>query len=162
MRKHSFLHKLRNEGKLELVDPSEEIFDSYIEKADNSLKSAKILLRNELYENSISMSYYAMYNSLLALLFKTGIKSENHTGSILAFQTLFDRADLARTISRAKGERIDTQYYVVSRERAGLTKTSARELLSDAETFLVQIKLIADKLKTEGIDQVRMAFKGLF
>lgn len=139
----------------------EEIFGSYIEKADNSLKSAKILLQNELYENSISMSYYAMYNSLLALLFKTGIKSENHAGSILVFQRLFDRPDLARTISRAKEERIDTQYYVVSRERAGLTKASARDMLSNAEGFLIQTKLIAGKLKTEEIDQARMAFKRL-
>ncbi len=35
MRKQDFLHKLRNEGKLGLVAPSEEIFGSYIEKAHN-------------------------------------------------------------------------------------------------------------------------------
>ena len=76
MRKSNFLNEVRNEGKLELVEPSEEICKSYLRKTDNCFKSAKLLLQNELYENSISMSYYAMYNSLLALFFRTGIKSK--------------------------------------------------------------------------------------
>lgn len=62
MRKLGFWSKLKKEGKLQLVEPSEEICESYIEKSDNCLKSAKLLLQHSLYENSISMSYYAMYN----------------------------------------------------------------------------------------------------
>ncbi|MBI3190606.1 HEPN domain-containing protein [archaeon] len=107
MKKLSFLSKLKKEGKLELVDPSEEICKSYIEKADNCLKSAKLLLEYSLYENSVSMSYYAMYNSLTALLFKVGIKCENHAGSIILFKKLFGRMDLFKVISFAKEERID-------------------------------------------------------
>ena len=34
MKKISFLKKLREEGKLELVESSEEICNSYVEKAD--------------------------------------------------------------------------------------------------------------------------------
>src|SRR3989344_6615258 len=114
MRKLSFLSKLKKEGKLELVEPSEEICKSYIEKADNCLKSAKLLLQNSLYENSVSMSYYAMYNSLTALLFKIGMKCENHAGSIVLFKELLGRADLFKIISFAKEDRIDKQYYVTS------------------------------------------------
>lgn len=33
MKKQGFLNKLKKEGKLELVEPSEEIKDSYIEKS---------------------------------------------------------------------------------------------------------------------------------
>jgi len=68
-----FLARLQREGKLELVSPSEDICQSYLEKSGNCLKSAKILLQNKLYDNSTTMSYYAMYNSLTALLFKIGI-----------------------------------------------------------------------------------------
>src|SRR3989344_858019 len=68
-----FLARLQREGKLELVSPSEDICQSYLEKSGNCLKSAKILLQNKLYDNSTTMSYYAMYNSLIALLFKIGI-----------------------------------------------------------------------------------------
>ena len=73
---NKFLNKLKKEGKLELVDPSEDICNSYLEKSANCLKSAKLLLQNNLYENSISMSYYAMYNLLLVLLFRTGVRQK--------------------------------------------------------------------------------------
>jgi uncharacterized protein (UPF0332 family) len=114
MRKQSFLNKLKKEGKLGLVEPSEEICSSYLGKADNCLKSAKVLYQNDLYENSISMSYYAMYDSLTALLFRVGVKCENHAGSILLLKRLFNRIDLFKTMSFAKNERIDKQYYVTS------------------------------------------------
>jgi uncharacterized protein (UPF0332 family) len=66
MKKPSFLTSLKKEGKLELDDPSEEIGTSYLEKAKSSRKSAEVLLPHKLYENSVSSSYYAMYNSLTA------------------------------------------------------------------------------------------------
>jgi len=64
MIKSSFLSKLKRSKKLKLVEPSDEICKSYLKKADKCLLSAKILFENKLYENSVSESYYAMYNSL--------------------------------------------------------------------------------------------------
>ncbi|MEK6927134.1 MAG: hypothetical protein AABX11_01755 [Nanoarchaeota archaeon] len=55
---NKFLVRLIREKKLEIVQPSDEICESYIIKADNCLKSARILLREKLYENSIINSYY--------------------------------------------------------------------------------------------------------
>lgn len=91
---NKFIDKLKKEEKLELVEPSEDICASYSEKSDNCLKSAKLLLQNGLFENSIGMSYYAMYNLLLALLFRAGIKCENHAGSIILLKLLFQEDDL--------------------------------------------------------------------
>jgi len=102
MKKQSFLSELAKGGKIELVEPSDAMTKSYIEKSNNSLTSSKILLKNNLYENSISMSYYAMYNCLLALLFKIGIKSENHSGSILLFKKMFRRFELFKILSLQK------------------------------------------------------------
>ncbi len=48
MKRNNFLNKLKKEEKLELVEPSEEIKDSYSDKSDNCLKSAKLLLENNL------------------------------------------------------------------------------------------------------------------
>ena len=45
MKKPDFLSKLKKDGKLESVEPSEEICSSYLKKADDCLKSAKILLK---------------------------------------------------------------------------------------------------------------------
>lgn len=159
MKKPSFLSKLKEEGKLELVEPSEEICKSYIEKADNCLNSAKLLLQHSLYENSVSMSYYAMYNSLTALLFKCGIKCENHAGSIILFKKLFGRIDLFKIISFAKEERIDKQYYVTSEKNFVLTKESAEDMVTKAEDFLVKMKLVISELKNEQMGDLREKFK---
>lgn len=159
MKRPSFLSRLKKEDKLELVEPSEEICGSYTEKADNCLKSARLLLHNNLYENSISMAYYAMYNSLTALLFKVGIKCENHVGSIILFKKLFRRVDLFKIISFAKEERIDKQYYVTSKNNSALTKDAAQDMLAMAENFLVKIKLIITEFKNEEITKLREKFK---
>jgi uncharacterized protein (UPF0332 family) len=161
MKKLSFLNKLKNEDKLKLVEPSEEMCSSYLEKSDNCLKSARLLLQNNLYENSISLAYYTMYNSLSALFFKTGIKCENHAGSILLFKKLFTRIDLFKIISFAKEERIDKQYYVTSKTNFVLTKESALEMIKKAEDFLVQIKLIIKNIRNEEIENLRKKFKDI-
>lgn len=71
---------------------------SYLMKAENCLKSAKILFQGQLYENSISEAYYCMYNSLLSLLFKIGIKSENHSASVIIFDKLFNQPELTKIL----------------------------------------------------------------
>src|SRR3990167_5527271 len=121
---NKFLNKLKKEGKLELVEPSEDICNSYLGKSANCMKSAKLLLQNNLYENSISMSYYAMYNLLLASLFRIGVKCENHSGSILLLKFVFAENELYGIISAAKTERIDKQYYVTT-EKDEITKDIA-------------------------------------
>jgi len=159
MEKPSFLTKLKNERKLELVEPSGEICSSYTEKANNCLKSAKLLLQSNLFENSVSMSYFTMYNSSTALLFKVGIKCENHAGSILVFKKLFGRKDLFKIISFAKEERIDKQYYVTSEKNFVLTKESAEDMVVKAEDFLVKMKLIISEINNEEIENIRSEFK---
>src|SRR3989338_2293451 len=124
MKELTFLKKLKRKGIIELVESSEEMKSSYWIKADNCLKSAKILFQSQLYENSISEAYYCMYNSLLSLLFKIGIKSENHSASIVIFDKLFEDKGLIKIISWAKEERIDKQYYVETQQIVKVTKES--------------------------------------
>ncbi len=151
---NKFLNKLKREEKLELIESSEDICNSYSEKSANCLKSAKILLQNNLYENSISMSYYAMYNLLLALLFRVGIKCENHGGSILLLRLLFSENELYKLISDAKKERIDKQYYVTT-EKDEITKEIAEELLNNAEDFVLKLKLVVKSFNNDYIDKIR-------
>ncbi len=162
MKKSSFLNKLRKDGKIELVEPSEEIKDSYLEKADNCLKAAKILLQSELYENSIIDSYYVMYNSLLALLYKVGIKSENHSATIVLLNTLIDAKDLFRLISFAKEERIDKQYYVETKGGLELTKETCEDMVAKAENYLVKIKLLVGRINNDDVASIRAKFLRLF
>ena len=161
MRELNFLNNLRKQGKLNLIEPSNEISVSYINKSNKCLKSAKILLKNELYENSISEAYYSMYDALIALLFKVGIKCENHSGAILILKLLFNEPLLSEEISLAKKERINKQYYVISKENLKLTKYSASNLIEKAENFILEIKLIIKNLQFEQIKEIRRNFEEL-
>ncbi len=154
MRRNHFLGKLEAEGKVELVEPSDDICESYAKKSADCLRSAKLLLRNGLYENSIGMSYYAMYDLLLALLFKTGIKCENHAGAILLLRLAFGEDELSETIAKAKQERIDKQYYVTT-EKEEITKEIAEELFRAAEDFTLKLRVLLGKVDRESLEDAR-------
>lgn len=161
MKESTFLKKLRKKRIIELVESSEEMKLSYLLKAENCFKSAKILFQSQLYENSTSEAYYCMYNSLLSLLFKIGIKSENHSGSIILFDKLFGNKELVKIISWAKGERIDKQYYVETQQIVKISKESCNEMILKAEDFLVKIKLLINEVSSEKINSVRDSFINL-
>ena len=152
-----FLNKLKKEKKLELVEPSEDICQSYSDKTADCLKSAKLLLQNNLYENSVTMSYYAMYNQLTAFLFQIGIKCENHAGSILLLKFLFNNKELFTIISNAKKERIDKQYYVTTKKDE-ITKEIAVDLLNNAEEFVLKMKVLIKNVNNDYIDEARKKF----
>lgn len=158
MKELTFLKKLKKKKIIELAEPSEEMKSSYLIKAENCLKSAKILFKNNLYENSTSESYYCMYNSLLALLFKIGVKSENHSASIILFDKLVGNKELVKTISWAKGERIDKQYYVETQQIVKVTKESCSEMILKAEDFLVRMKVVINEINNEKITSARDYF----
>ena len=161
MKELNFLKKLKRKGIIELVESSEEMKSSYLIKAENCLKSAKILFQSQLYENSTSEAYYCMYNSLLSLLFKIGIKSENHSASIILFDKLFDNKEMVKIISWAKEERIDKQYYVETQQIVKVTEESCNEMMLKAEDFLVKMKLLISELSNEKINSVRDNFMNL-
>jgi uncharacterized protein (UPF0332 family) len=99
-----------------------------------------------------------MYNSLLALLFKIGIKSENHSASIILFDKLFEKKDLVKIILWAKEERIDKQYYVETQQIVKVTKESCNEMILKSEDFLVKMKVIISELNSEKIGSAGKTF----
>ena len=151
MKKIKFLIELHKEGRLELVESSHEIRDSYIKKGKSSLESAKILLKFNKIEESVSLSYYAMYNSLLALLFQCGIKSENHSASILLLNELFNQKKLFQIISFGKKERIDKQYYVDFKTN----KEEVQNMIKKAEEFINSIRTIMGSITNEKIKEYK-------
>jgi uncharacterized protein (UPF0332 family) len=161
MNELTFLKKLKKKKVIELVEPSEEMKLSYLIKAENCLKSARILLTSQLYENSTSEAYYCMYNSLLALLFKIGVKSESHSASIILFDKLFNDVYLTKIVSWAKLERIDKQYYVETQQIVKVTKDSCNEMILKAEDFLIRVKLLINELSHEKINLIRENFNKL-
>jgi len=155
MKRIIFLVRLKQEGKLQLVDPSEEIKQSYIEKSGSNLISAKILLNNNQLEESVGLAYYSMYHHLAALFFKVGIKSENHSASIILLKELFQLDN--KDISEAKTERIDKQYYVDFK----ITKEEVQKTIRTAELFNGMILDFISRMNNEQIEKYRERFKEL-
>jgi uncharacterized protein (UPF0332 family) len=155
MRRINFLAKLKQEDKLQLVEASEEIKTAYLERSAESLRSAKALFEINNLKDSVALTYYSMYYSLLALLFKTGIKCENHTGAIMLLKEVFDLNN--DKISRAKKERVDKQYYV----DFSVTKEEVSELIEVAEEFNSNLSNFIDSLNSEKIINYRKIALGL-
>ena len=147
-----FLIKIRKEGKLELLDASEEIGQSYLNKSESNLASAKILLENDKIGEAVSLAYYNAYNLLLSLLFKTGIKSENHLATIILLKEIFDLDN--SIILFAKEEKIKMQYYV----DFNITKEQVIAIMRKVEGFNGNLFDFISKLTREKIDFYRNKF----
>ncbi len=155
MKKIIFLVKLKQDGKLQLVEHSEEIKQSYLNKSESNLISAKILLNSNRLEESVGLVYYSMYHILTALFFKVGIKSENHNASIILLKELFNPDN--QDISEAKTERIDKQYYVDFK----ITKEEVQNTIKIAELFNMRMIDFISKLNNEQVKIYRGKFKEL-
>ena len=153
MKKIKFLADLKKKGVLEIVEPSEEIKKSYLKKSESNLESAKILLNSYKLEESIALSYYSMYNLVLALFFKCGIKCENHSAAIIILKEIFEIDN--SEISEAKEERIDKQYYI----EFYLNKGDVLKSISITERFNRYIRDFISKLDFEKIEQYKRKLK---
>ncbi len=155
MTRTGFLKKLHKEGILQLVAPSEEMKIAYLRKSESHFISARLLLENDLFEQSVSMAYYSMYYAVLALFFATGIKCENHTAAIILLQEVFaiNNTDL----EYAKTERIDKQYYVTSTP----VRDDVVALIQTAESFNAEVLDVIDRLTTEKTEKFRKKFQNL-
>jgi len=150
---NTFLKRLHTEGVLNLVAPGNEMKMAYLKKSESHLISAKLLLENDLFEESVSMAYYSMYLSVLALFFATGIKCENHSAAIILLKEIYgvDNTDLWE----AKRERLDMQYYVSSAP----VRDDVVSLIRTAESFNATLLDIIDRLTNEKIEAFRKELK---
>lgn len=140
MKKINFLMKLHKENKLLVVEPSNEIKEAYLQRSNESLSSANALLEIGNLKDCVALAYYSMYHGLLALLFRIGIKSENHAASIILLKEVFG-IDNSR-ISKAKSERVDKQYYVdfsVNDEEAKASIKAAEEFIAEMHDFIAKL-----------------------
>lgn len=150
MKSFNFLKKIEKEGKLSLVEGSENVKTAYLKKAESNLVSAKILLKEERLEESVTLAYYSMYNSLRVLLFKVGIKCDNHSASIILMKELFDLNN--SKIEFAKKERVDKQYYA----DFSIAVEDVKELLGVCEEFNAEMFDFIEKISASRIKDIKL------
>lgn len=154
-KRHEFLHKLYAQGHLRVVEPSDELKVAYLRKSESYLISARILLDNYRIEEAVSMTYYSMYYMVLALLYKTGIKCENHSGAIILLKKLYNLENNA--IEEAKRERVDKQYYV----DFSITREEVEDLLASAEEFNAGILEYTERMSRSDAGRLQKTFHEL-
>ena len=155
MKSSDFLIKLKKEGKLDIVEISDQISLSYEKKGIECREVANLVFNNGYFESAITQSYYSMYNNVLSLFFKCGIKCENHSATAVLLKEFFNQKELFIIFSKAKGERIDKQYYVTPSQDNPATKESAKEMISAAMKFNPQIIAFKNNLKFEEIKKIQ-------
>jgi len=159
MKTSDFLNKLEKEGKLELVECSEQMSLSYEKKGIECREVANLAFDNGYFESAIIQSYYSMYNNVLSLFFKCGIKCENHSVSAILLRDFFNQKELHSLFSKAKEERIDKQYYITPAQNNYVTRESAKEMISAAIRFNLKIIAFKNDLKIEEIKRIKEKLK---
>lgn len=91
---------------------------------------------------------------VISLLFRLGIKCENHTASIILIKEIFDiENDL---LIKAKSERIDKQYYI----DFDITKEDVFQMIKFAELFHSKIYNFIESLNQDDVEKYRDKLKG--
>lgn len=153
--RHEFYSKLYRQEHLRSVPPSIDMKRAYQRKSESYIVSARILFENGKLEEAVSMIYYSMFYMVLALLFRTGIKCENHSAAIHLLEDLYGLEN--NPIIHAKSERIDKQYYI----DFTLTREDIDELMEIADDFNAYIMDFTERMKGREIERFRKKFQEL-
>lgn len=149
----TLLLSLVKQHKLQLVEENGEVAQAYLQRSVKTLRSAKALLSLENLEDAIALTYYSMYYSLLALLFRVGIKCENHSGAIMLLGGVFFLN--SKAIEKAKKERVDKQYYL----DFAVTAEEVVQAIRSAEEFNALLLQVISTLTRYKIEQTRKKFQ---
>ncbi len=159
MKKPNFLNKLKRKEALTLVEPSEEISKSYLIKSEKCIRVAKLAYGAGIYENAVSEAYYSVYNTVMSLFFKCGIKCENHSGAVLLIRDLFKLEGLYSIFSEFKEDRIDNQYYVTVIDAEPIHKEKCNERIKTAQLFNAELRAYIGRITNQEITKIREKFQ---
>ena len=112
-------------------------------------QSAKILLQASKFRDATALAYYAMYHTLISLLFRVGIKCENHIAAIQLLHEIFGTD--THSITKARKRRLDTQYKTDSI----VTMDDAKTLIIRAEEFTTELRHFNSSLTEEDVIEYR-------
>ena len=73
---------------------SKQEFEKALKQSKSRLESAEILLKKEKYRDSISRSYYAVFDIVRAILATKGIVTKTHIGALQQFALHFVKTNI--------------------------------------------------------------------
>lgn len=140
---------------IELVEPSNNLRDAYLIKAEESLE---VLRTTRIRDWQFTTAYYTIYNGIYSLLMKMGVKCEIHSCTIefakRFLKGYFSPEDF-ELIDKAFSARINSQYYV-NRE---VPDQNYDLIMKKTPAFLVKCKNIV--LEQKEIEEIRKKISSL-
>lgn len=140
---------------LKKIEPDEREVEGHIDKALHNLKAMGDF--SEKYSDwSVSAAFYAMYHSLLAILYKLGYESRNQECTITAIEHFIKNGTLE----------IDTKYITMIRSTQEIVPDDAKTLRENFQ-YGTEIEITQAKLKTlmdnakEFVDKMRAVVEEL-
>ncbi|MFW5902668.1 MAG: hypothetical protein ACOCTT_02165 [archaeon] len=119
---------------IKIVEPNSNLAEKYIEKAEESLLTMEATTSQEW---KITAAYYTCYNSIYALLQKTGIKSEIHSCTLELMKFYKFTESEKGYVKELKEDRINAQYHV--------TKELELKSPSKVKDFLLKCKKMLEE-----------------
>lgn len=122
----------------------EEITHFRLKKAFDELKNAEISLHSNLFNSSISASYYAIFHAARAVLATMELSAKSHSGVIHVFSENFVKTgkfdfNLNKILTGAFKQRNDSDYldfYYASKEEAEQQLSDARYFVSTVLSYI--------------------------
>ena len=138
------------------ISPNGKTSKEHIEKAKHNLRAADYCLKGKFDDWVVSQCYYAMYHSLLAILFKKGFESKNHDCTLTTISYLIENGDIKlskedlsfiRTTEQmtnkdAKSLREEFQYGTKTR----VNKELLSELLEKSKAIVEKVEIILNEM----------------
>lgn len=132
------------------LNPSKEEIKALLESAENRIKSAKILLKEELFRDSISRSYYAFLDSAKALLLIKGKTAKTHAGVLTLLGLEFGKTKeiplrFFKFYKKVLKDREEADYEILKK----FSKDEAGKTIQMAEEFVNYVKKLIKFLKNQ-------------
>lgn len=86
---------LENEKRMKRITPNIKTSKEHLDKAKHNLRAADFNIKEGFSDWGVSQLYYAIYHSLLAILFVKGYDSRNHECTINTIEYLIENREIS-------------------------------------------------------------------
>ncbi len=142
----------KNSKGLRIVQPNENVSDSYLSMAEESIRALNKLKGVDIWSTTIT--YYIFYYSLYSLMMRIGVKCEIHLCSLEFMKRFlsefYDERDV-KMINKAFNARINLQYYP---ERP-VDQKSLEEIKKYCKHFFIKTKDVLSLITEDDISKLR-------
>ncbi len=120
----------------DMMDPK-----TWLELAEDKLVHAHQIFEIDLYNDTVSRAYYAMFYATKAALLSKGVDLRRHSASIAKFRELFVitgqvEAEYLHFLGQAQSARERSDYVPF----APISRQGAEEVLHAAESFIAKVR----------------------